>query len=376
MFRLRLTTRIRAAVNCGLATLGAVLLLFTMAHWAAHSAARADASFGGEALHVLTWPDYIAPDVVEEFEQRFDVRITFSYFETDDARSEILTKSAGQGYDVVLVSGHDINKYQRRGWLAALAADAIPNRRHIMQRWAEAFPGTADYGVAYFWGTQGIAYRRDLVSRPITSWRQLLDPDEELRGRIAMTGTARDLTGIALKALGYSLNSSELPQLKEAEALLRRQLPFVKSYAYINLTQRSDLVSGDVRAAMVFNGDALMLQQYNDQIVYAVPEEGANLWVDYFCVLESSPRKELSQVFLNFLNEPEVAARIASYVYYATPNEAAHEHLPQSYFDNPIIYPPAVQLAQSEFYERLTPRAQKYTNGIMARLLNEHVASR
>lgn len=372
MFRRCLVAGFKTVAARGLATFGAVLLLFAMAL----SPARADADFSGETLHVLTWPDYIEPEVIDEFEKRFNARITFSYFETDDARSEILTKSEGQGYDVVLVGGHDIRKYQRRGWLAPLVADAVPNRGHIMQRWAEAFPGALEYGVAYFWGTQGIAYRRDLVSRPITSWRQLLDPNEELRGRIAMTGTARDLTGIALKSLGYSLNSSEIPQLKEAETLLRRQLPYVKSYAYINLSQKSELVRGEVWAAMVFNGDALMLQQYNDQIAYAVPEEGANLWVDYFCVLEASPRKELSHVFLNFLNEPEIAARIASYVYYATPNQAARDHLPQSYFDNPIIYPPAAQLSRSEFYESLTPRAQKYTNGIMARLLNEHVASR
>jgi len=372
MLRRSLTMRIKAAAGRGLATLGTVLLLGTMAL----SPARAEADFGGEVLHVLTWPDYIAPDVIDDFEKRFNARITFSYFETDDARSEILTKSEGHGYDVVLVVGNDISKYQRRGWLAPIAADQIPNRRHIMPRWADAFPDALEYGIPYFWGTQGIAFRRDLVSQPITSWRQLLEPTEELRGRIAMTGTARDLTGIALKSLGYSLNSSELSQLKEAEVLLRSQLPYVKSYAYINLSEKSELVTGEAWVAMVFNGDALMLQQFNDQIEYAVPEEGANLWVDYFCILEASPRKALGHAFLNFLNEPQVAARIAGYVYYATPNEAARDYLPQSYFDNPIIYPPPAQLSRSEFYESLAPRAQKYTNGIMARLLNEHVASR
>lgn len=372
MFRRGLATGCTTIFARGLSLVGAILLLCTIAL----SPARAEADFGGETLIVLTWPDYIAPDVVEAFERRFNARVVFSYFETDDARSEILTKSEGQGYDVVLVSGHDIHKYQRRGWLAPLAADAVPNRKHIVPRWADAFPGAREHGIAYFWGTQGIAYRRDLVSRPITSWRQLLEPTEELRNRIAMSGTARDLTGIALKALGHSLNSSDLAHLKEAESLLRRQLPYVRSYAYINLSQQSQLVRGEVWAAMVFNGDALMLRQYNDNIAYAVPEEGANLWVDYFCLLQASPRKDLGHAFLNFLGEPQIAARIAGHVHYATPNEAAREHLPESYFENPIIHPTPAQLARSEFYESLTPKAQKYTNGIMARLLNEHVAGR
>ena len=184
-----------------------------------------------------------------------------------------------------------------------------------------------------------------------------------------MMDYGRDIMGAALKALGYSMNTSDQNEIVEAEQLLRQQKPYVQSYSYISLSEESALVTGDVWASMMYSGDALMLQEHDENIVYVLPEEGGNIWVDYLAVTQGSNKKELAMQFINFLNEPEVAARVAEFVYYATPNKAAEQYLPKEYFEDPIIYPSEEQLSRSEFHRPLAPRAQRLTNELVAGLI-------
>lgn len=348
----------------------ALAFLITLAASVSSTPARKPATdFGGQELVILTWSEYMDPDVVTEFESKFNAKVKFAYFESDDSRTETLVASEGKGYDVLLTSGLDVEKYVKKGWIESIRNSAIPNIRHINPRWANAFPKTKAHAVPYFWGTLGIAYRKDLLSKPITSWDALLNPDEELRGKIVMNRYSRDLTAVALKALGYSINSNDRNELREAEELLQGQKPYVKSYSYVVLSEESALVKGEIWVSMIYSGDALMLQEHHPEIEYALPEEGGNIWVDYLAVLNHSRNKQLAAAFINFLNEPAIAARNAEYVYYATPNIAAEPHLPEDYFANPVIYPPDAQLSKSEFYKPLSARTQKLTNNIIAQLV-------
>lgn len=323
-----------------------------------------------QELVFLTWSEYIDPEVVAEFEAQFTAKVSFVYFESDDVRTEMLVETDGEGFDVMLVSGLAITPYARQDWLAPISESDVPNRKHINPRWANAFSGSSEYAVPYFWGTTGIGYRDDLIPEGISSWRELLNPPDTLRGKIVMTNYSRDLTGAALKALGYSVNTNDRRGLAAAQQLLEGQRPYVKSYRYLSLTPESTLVTGEVWASMMYSGDALLLQQYNEHIAYVLPEEGGNIWVDYLAIGEASYKKELAAQFINFLNEPEIAARVAEFVHYATPNQAAEQYLPQEYFQDPVIYPSQEELARSEFYQPLSPGAQKYTNEIVAKLMN------
>ena len=320
-------------------------------------------------LVLLNWSEYIDPDLVEKFETQFNAKLREVYFESDDLRDDMMLETDGKGYDLALVNGISVDLYRKRGWLSPVSETQIPNLIHIDKRWLEAFPGLEGYTVPYFWGTMGIAYRKDLVPAPLTSWMDILQPAGYLRGRIGMVENSRDSVGMALKALGYSANSSDSKQTKAAEQLLLAQKPHVKTYTYIALSEESALVSGDIIAAMLYSGDALMVQEHHEEIDYVVPTEGGNIWVDYLVVLENSKNKELAVAFLNFLNEPENAAQLAEFVYYATPNMAAEKLLPAEFLEDPIIYPSQAVLSRSEFYKPLPPRASKKRNIAFSRVL-------
>jgi spermidine/putrescine transport system substrate-binding protein len=313
-------------------------------------------------LVILNWSEYMDPELIEKFEAEFNARISQVYFESDDLRDDMMLETDSVGYDLVLVSGISLENYRKHGWLAPLEKEKLENLKYVDPHWMNAFPASADYAVPYFWGTLGIAYRKDLVDRPPTSWMDILRPPDYLRHKIGMIDASRDLFTVALKALGYSANSSDLAEIAAAEELLLAQKPYVKTYNYLALNDKSALVTGDIIAAMLFSGDALMVQEHNDNIEYVVPTEGGNIWVDFLAVLDSSKNKDLALAFINFLNEPENAAQLAQFVHYATPNKAAEKLLPPEFLSDPVIYPSKDALKNSEFYTSLPPRALKKRN--------------
>ena len=324
-------------------------------------------------LTILNWSEYIDPEIVKLFETQYQVNVSEVYFETDALRDSILadlSDEQGRGYDLVMCNGTALETYHHLGWLAEIPKQRLPHLNSIDPRWDQAFNYASTHGVPYFWGTLGIAYRSDLIKQPINSWVQLLKPDESLRGRIIMGKDPSELVGVALKAMGAPLNSQESAQLQEAEQLLQAQHPYVRAYTSLILGADSPLVSGEVWMAMSYSGDALMLQEYHEAIEYVLPKEGGAIWIDYLAVLASSPHKELAFQFLDFINTPEIAARNAQYVYYATPNRQAEGLLPQPFLDDPVIYPAAESLAGSEYFESASIKVLKQRNAIFARVID------
>ncbi len=315
-------------------------------------------------LVILNWSEYLDPEVLKEFEAQTGIKITEVYYETDEMRTEMLVQTNGQGYDLMVANGPSIAKYAKRKWLAPIDATQVPNLRHVDQQWRQAFPDTESYSVPFLWGTLGIAYRSDIVPAPVTSWSALFKPAEGLRGKIVMIKDPRDLIGMALKSLGYSANSSSSSELDAAEHLLLAQKPFVASYSYVSLTEKSVLVTGEASMAMIYNGDALALQEFEPAIRYVLPEEGSNLWCDYFLVTSSSTNKKQAHAFLNFIHQPDIMARLAQYAYFATSNKEAQKLLPADFLADPTIYPSSEVLRKSETYTALPPRTAKRFNSI------------
>ena len=344
---------------------GAVLLLSLIASSFASPVLADDK----RELVILNWSEYIDPELVKRFEQRHDVKISEIYYDSGAARDDLMVSTDGAGIDIVVVNGIAVDQYQRAGWLTPMDERQVPNLRHILPRMRAAYPSTEDYAVPYFYGDVGIAYRKDLVKQPPTSWMDLFRPQEYLRGKISMTADVRDVFGPALKALGYSLNTTDPKEHADAAKLLREQKPYVKAYHYLTLDEESAIVTGDIAMALFYSGDAIMVSQYNDNIDYVAPIEGSYIWIDYLAVTERSANKPLAFDFINFLNEPKNAAQLAEYVYYATPNMAAKRLLSSDLLNNKIVYPPEENVSRSEFYRELPARVVKMRNTTMSELI-------
>ena len=322
----------------------------------------------GGKLVFLNWPDYMDPAVLEAFTKETGIAVQEVYFESDDLRDDMVAEHNGQGYDMVCLSELGLESYHRRGWLAPIQADRIPNLKHVDMSLTMS-ETLSRYGVPIFWGTFGIAYRSDLVPEPITTWRQLYEPTEALRGRIMLHPSSAELVGMALKALGFSLNTDDPKQLRAAEELLRRQQPFVRAYAIYTMDETCPLVTGEIIASTAYNGDALKLQRFHDKIVYVLPAEGSLRWVDFLAVMASSPHQAEAMRFINYIQDPAVMARLAQYLQYAPANSAAEALLPAEFKANRFIYPEAAQVERCERSILLSPKARKLQTEIFRRIV-------
>lgn len=322
-----------------------------------------------DELVFLNWSDYIDPELVKKFELQHKIKLKQPYYDNDDNRNDMLVETNTEGYDLVIVDTPSLYAYRKAGWLEKIDTSKVTNYRHIDRRWIESAGESREYTVPYFWGTLGIAFRKDLLSKPPEKWMDLFRPDDELHDKIGMYRNTIDIIGAALKTLGHSVNDKNSKHLDEVEQLIIDQKPFVKTYEYLNLQEDSALVKGDIYAGMFYSGDALMVKEHNENIEYIIPSEGSMIWVDHLVVMKSSKHKEQVWQFINFLNEPANAAQLAEYVYGATPNTAAEKLLPEEFLQDPVIYPDKNALEKSEFNQLLPPRIVKKRN----RIVNETI---
>ncbi|MCW9054326.1 MAG: spermidine/putrescine ABC transporter substrate-binding protein, partial [Motiliproteus sp.] len=238
----------------------------------------------------------------------------------------------------------------------------------IDRQWFERFPSANGYAVPYAWGTLGVVYRKDLISEPIISWQQLFQPNKQLSGHIGMLSTPRDLVGMALKALGNSANAENKHQLREARDLIKQQAQHVSTYNYLSTRENSEIIRGNVRAAMISNGDALKLRRINPDLEFVLPVEGGNLRIDYLAIPLHAKNPSLAIQFIDFITTAEYAAQQASYSFYAPIHQAARGLLPEQFLKDSKIFPQSANLKNSEVYRHSSPMTMKYKNETLAQI--------
>lgn len=313
-------------------------------------------------LTLLNWADYMDPEVLRKFEKEFGIEVEEIYYESDNHRNSLLAATNGTGYDVIVMDSPMIRNYNKRGWLAPVPEPAPQNFRFLDNRWEGESEGAVRHAIPWFWGTLGIAYRGDVLNYPYTHWSQFFRPAPDLPGKLAMLNSGHDVIGMALKSLGYSMNSSRVVEIHQAVKLLKKQKPFVDSYEPVSLDRNSRIVSGDVVAAMMYSCDARILQEVDSNIRFIVPEEGGQIWVDHLAVLASSSKQKMAWDFVNFLHRPKIAASIAQYVKCAPINLEAEKHLSEEFLQNEVIYPNEETLEKSELPVLASPRALNRIN--------------
>lgn len=321
-------------------------------------------------LVFYNWTAYVDQDVVKAFEAAYNVRVVQRYFQSADERDALLVQNDGAGFDVLVLTAGDLPPYLERGWLQPLDKAAIPNLQYADRRWIDGFLGADDYAVPYLWGTTGLVWRSDLIEEPITSWRQFYEPEEAWKGHLMVLNQYRIAFGMALKMLGHSFNTDDPAAVDEAVRVLRAQEPFVQSYGYFKTDADSGIVSGDTWMGQTWSGDALLLMERNPAIRYIVPEEGGELMIDYLVVPAQAAEPELAHAFINWLQEPANAAACAESLRFATANQAAEELLPQTFRDNPVIYPPTEVLQRSEVQTTVDAAIQRKMISVWAQLIN------
>ncbi len=158
--------------------------------------------------------------------------------------------------------------------------------------------------------------------------------------------------------LGYSVNSRDLGQLAEAGQLLKEQKPLV--LAYVVDEGKDKMVAGEASLALTWSGEAVYAISENEDLAYAIPQEGTNVWFDVMAIPKGSKNIDGALKFMDFLNRPEIALRNTEYVGYATPNLAARAMLPEEVQNDRQAYPSAEDIDDAEFFVHLGDSIRDY----------------
>lgn len=332
-----------------------VIFLMILVMMLALSSCRSQ-GMAGPVVNVYNWGEYIDKDLLTKFEEETGIRVTYSQFNTNEDMF-VKLKNGTSSYDVVVPSDYMIEKMKNEGMLRPINWANVPNVQYVDEEFLnQSYDPLQEYSAPYFWGTLGIVYNRELVKEPVDSWSILWE--EAYAGDIIMLDSSRDSIGIALKLLGYSMNSRNDEELKQAEELLIRQHPLV--YAYLVDQTRDIMKNAEAAMAVMFSGDAVDVLSENEELDYAVPKEGSNLWFDAMVIPVTAANPTNAEIFINFMLDPENAAQNAEYVWYSLPSSEAAELLSDELRDSDVAYPDPELLEGLEVYRDPGAWIKKY----------------
>lgn len=303
-----------------------------------------------DTIIVYNWGDYIDPELITQFEEETGYKVIYETFDSNEA---MLTKikQGGTNYDIAIPSEYTINKMVKENLLEKLDYSKIKGMEHIDPRFLhQSFDPENTYSIPYFWGTLGIVYNTKVYPEGyLKEWRDLWKP--ELKDSILFIDGAREMMGIALQTLGYSLNEKDETIVKEAGKYLKTLMPNAK--AIIADEMKTYMIQGEANIAVTFSGEAAKMLNENEDLAYVVPSEGTNLWFDNIVIPKTVGNKEGAYAFINFMLRPEIAAKNAQYVGYATPNKDALALLPEEVTSDESFYPNEEAMEKMEVYENL-----------------------
>lgn len=300
-----------------------------------------------EELRFFNWSDYLPVEVLEQFTQETGIRVRYSTYDSNEAMYAKLKLLGGKGYDLIVPSTYFVDRMRKEGLLGALDRSELPNFRYLDGRHLDkAFDPGNQYSVPYLWGTTGIALnRRQFDPDQVKAWADLWRP--EFRRRLLLSNDLREVFHIGLRVLGYSGNSTDPEQIRQAYEKLRSLMPNVRVF-------NSDAplmlyVTGEVDAGMTWSGNAFRAQLEVPDFVYVYPREGCGLWMDNLAIPAGAENRQGALRMINFLLRPDIARLIAEKTRYASPNAEAVRQLPAEIRNNSVMYPPSEALDGAEY---------------------------
>ncbi|NKB81833.1 MAG: extracellular solute-binding protein [Nitrospirales bacterium] len=296
-------------------------------------------------LSYFTWSDYVDQELLNGFEKKTGISIIVGTFSSNE---ELLAKvqSGVVGYDVIAPSDYMATLMARQGLLATLDLSRIPNVQHVIDSLKHLpFDPHNQFVIPYLWGTVGIGYDSTIIQTPPTSWEILWDP--QYKGKISMLNDQREVFGVALRTMGYSLNATASALIEQAKQKLILQKSLVKAYTSESFDQM--LIAGDVVLAHGWGGPIARAMREKPSIQYVVPQEGGTIWTDCLAVLQSSPHKELAMTFINYLLDVDVATATSNRLLFASANQMVKERVKAEVRENSAVYPSEATVQRMEW---------------------------
>ena len=278
---------------------------------------------------VYSWGEYIDESLIDEFEAQTGITVNYRTVPSNEELYSQLQQGAISP-DVIVPSDYMISQLIEEGWLQPLDYSKIPNFDKIADRFKNlSYDPENQYTVPYTWGTLGIIYNTTMVDEPITSWSAMFD--DTAAGNVILIDNSRDAFGMTLRYLGYSVNTTDENEIREAAALVADAW---SKGVYQGKTMDGIfqiMEGGNAAIGTYYAGDFLSMHENNPDLAYVIPEEGSNWFVDAMCILKNAKNVDEAHEWINFIASTDANLRNMDYIWYASPNAEALETYPAYY---------------------------------------------
>ena len=301
-------------------------------------------SCGGDkpTLKVYNAGEYIDTSLITKFEEENDCKIIY---ETFDSNETMYTKvSSGEIYDVIIPSDYMIERLIKEDKLAEIDWSKITNKDGLKKEiMGQPFDPENKYHVPYFWGTVGILYDKTVVDK----------------GDIYMYDSERDSLMIAIKNLGYSLNTENTAELDEAYDWLIEQNQTMEPI-YVGDDVIDNMISGNKSMAIVYSGDAAYIMSENPNLGYYEPKEGTNFWVDGMVMTKTCENTDLAHKFMDFMIREDNALQNSEEIGYSSSVESVFTEMQNTVYEGISAYVPRTGYEKDESFAYQTPEIKSY----------------
>jgi len=307
-------------------------------------------------LYLFNWTEYMDPEIIEAFEEKYDVDVVQNYFNSLPEMFAKLNAGGVSQYDIIVPSNYYVPRLIQTGLVQKLDKSKLENLDNVMAQFQDPdFDPGAEYTAPYQWGTTGIVYNTETFPEAPKSWSLLFDPEVNPEHPFALMGDGQVSMGGACAYLGHGYDCTDMNAWKEAARLLIDTKGRDTFSGFTDGTPAlQQLARGVTHVGLSYNGDYLFFKDEDpatfEHLAFMIPDEGAEMWVDSMLIPSEAPNPDMAHRFIDFILDAEVGAQLSNYNYYASPNAAAEPHL------DTVLTEPPVQPSEADMERlRFTP---------------------
>lgn len=311
-----------------------------------------------KTLKVYNAGEYIDKTLLTKFEKENNCTVIY---ETFDSNESMYTKiMSGEQYDILVPSDYMIERLVKENFLQPIDWSKISNKGNLMPEVLnQAYDPESTYSAPYFWGSVGILYDTRVVDEADVKAGWDLLKNTKYAGNIYMYDSERDSMMVALKALGYSMNTTDTKEMDEAYAWLVEQRDSMQP-VYAGDDVIDNMVSANKAMAVVYSGDAVYIMSENENLAYSTPSQGTNIWYDAMVITKDCVDVDLAHKYIDFMLRDDNALANTEEVGYSSPVKSAYDTMRNGDYAEISAYVTDTGYAKNEVFRYQTPEVKKY----------------
>ena len=300
-----------------------------------------------DKLYIYTWAGYTDNALLDRFAEKTGIRVVADVFSSNEEMLARVQAGGARAYSIIYPSDYMVVQMTELGLLTPLDHSSLGGLDRLKKQFQNPVydPGNR-YSVPLSWGTTGLIYNTEQLKEAPEDWNYLWEHKQELARRMTLASDVREVMGAALRMLGYSLNSTNQEQVKQAYEKLVELKPAIASFT--TDAWRPQMLTGDLKVAMCYSSDANEVISDNDKLKYVVPKSGSSLWTDTLVIPKGAPNPEAAYKWINFLLQGDVAASLVERLSFSTPSEDAFSLLTPELRENELLFPSEAVLKNCE----------------------------